>query len=49
VAVWGAYHTDKIHWYVPPELEEFDRMITSAPEQTRDMMVDRGLFNQADG
>jgi NAD(P)-dependent dehydrogenase (short-subunit alcohol dehydrogenase family) len=38
-AVWGAYHTDKIHWYVPPELEEFDRQITAAPEATRDTMA----------
>ncbi len=47
-ACWGAYHTDKIHWYVPEELEEFDRMQTAAPEQTRDMMAAAGLFTQSE-
>lgn len=46
-AVWAAYHTDKIHWYVPPELEEFDRLATSHPEQVRDQMVQAGLFNSS--
>ena len=46
-AVWGAYFTDKIHWYVPPELEEFDKLATAHPEQVRDQMVNAGLFNQA--
>ena len=46
-AVWAAYVTDKIHWYVPAELEEFDKMQTAFPEQVRDQMVSAGLFNQA--
>lgn len=46
-AVWSAYQTDKIHWYVPPELEEFDKVATAHPEQVRDQMVSAGLFNQA--
>ncbi|MDB5433127.1 MAG: short-chain dehydrogenase [Caulobacter sp.] len=46
-AVWAAYLTDKIHWYVPAELEEFDKMQTAFPEQVRDQMVSAGLFNQA--
>lgn len=46
-AVWAAYFTDKIHWYVPPELEEFDKLATAHPEQVRDQMVTAGLFNQA--
>ncbi|MFZ5671138.1 MAG: SDR family oxidoreductase [Pseudomonadota bacterium] len=45
-AVWGAYHTDKIHWYVPPELEAFDQLQTAQPEAIRDQMVQAGLFNR---
>ncbi len=45
--VWEAYHADQLHWYVPPELVEFDRAATQAPEATRDMMAQGGLFNQA--
>ncbi|NWG52404.1 MAG: SDR family oxidoreductase [Hydrogenophilaceae bacterium] len=38
-AVWSAYHEDKIHWYVPPELIEFDKLATAAPEAVRDQMA----------
>lgn len=38
-AVWSAYHTDKIHWYVPAELHEFDQAATAAPEAVRDQMA----------
>jgi len=41
-AVWGAYHTDKIHWYVPPELHDFDTQATAAPEAVRDAMAASG-------
>ena len=41
-AVWGAYHTDKIHWYVPPELHEFDTQATASPEGVRDAMIAMG-------
>jgi NAD(P)-dependent dehydrogenase (short-subunit alcohol dehydrogenase family) len=41
-AVWDAYHTDKIHWYVPPELHDFDTQATAAPEALRDAMAARG-------
>jgi NAD(P)-dependent dehydrogenase (short-subunit alcohol dehydrogenase family) len=48
-AVWGAYHTDKIHWYVPPELHEFDLQATAAPEAVRDAMAARGgVLNLSD-
>jgi NAD(P)-dependent dehydrogenase (short-subunit alcohol dehydrogenase family) len=43
-AVWGAYHTDKLHWYVPPELHEFDTQATAAPEAIRDAMAAGGAF-----
>jgi NAD(P)-dependent dehydrogenase (short-subunit alcohol dehydrogenase family) len=47
-AVWEAYHTDKIHWYVPAELFEFDQMATSAPETVRDQMAMMQAFLQVD-
>ncbi|HVE04158.1 MAG TPA: SDR family oxidoreductase [Rhizomicrobium sp.] len=44
--VWDAYHTDKLHWYVPPEIYELDKAATLAPEQTRDGMANGTLFAQ---
>ncbi len=38
-AVWAAYATDKIHWYVPPEIFELDKTATLTPEATRDQMA----------
>ena len=32
-AVWGAYHSDKLHWYVPEELAQYDQQATAHPEQ----------------
>jgi NAD(P)-dependent dehydrogenase (short-subunit alcohol dehydrogenase family) len=38
-AVWAAYATDKIHWYVPEDIFELDKMATLAPEATREQMA----------
>jgi NAD(P)-dependent dehydrogenase (short-subunit alcohol dehydrogenase family) len=35
-AVWGAYHEDKMHWYVPAEIEEIDLEKVKSPEAMRD-------------
>jgi NAD(P)-dependent dehydrogenase (short-subunit alcohol dehydrogenase family) len=35
-AAWAAYHGDKLHWYVPAELIDFDVEVTSFPERVRD-------------
>jgi len=43
--VWEAYHADKLHWYVPPELAELDKAATLTPEAVRDQMAAGGLFN----
>ena len=43
--VWEAYHADKLHWYVPPELIELDKAATLTPEAVRDQMAQGGLFN----
>ncbi|HWA63336.1 MAG TPA: SDR family oxidoreductase [Caulobacteraceae bacterium] len=48
-AVWGAYHTDRIHWYVPEELVEFDKAATAAPEMVRDQMASGQGLNFTQG
>ncbi len=37
-AVWSAYTTDKIHWYVPPEIFELDKLATLQPEMAREQI-----------
>lgn len=37
-AVWDAYHGDKVHWYVPPELEENTRR-KATTEEIRDANI----------
>ncbi|MFP6582924.1 MAG: SDR family oxidoreductase [Candidatus Hydrogenedentota bacterium] len=37
-AVWNAYHGDKVHWYVPADLEENTRS-KETPEQIRDAAI----------
>ncbi len=44
--VWEAYHSDKIHWYVPPELAELDRKATSSPEIERDKWAALAIFGR---
>jgi len=34
-AVWKAYGSDKLHWYVPPEIQWIDRIVGFAPERMR--------------
>ncbi len=34
--VWRAYHEDKLHWYVPEELKEFDIQAVQQPEAVRE-------------
>ncbi|GGE13652.1 short-chain dehydrogenase [Polymorphobacter glacialis] len=43
-AVWEAYHSDKLHWYVPPEIAALDRMATLEPEKTRDSLASGGIL-----
>lgn len=35
-AAWAAYHGDKVHWYVPEGLKEFDLEATADPETVRE-------------
>lgn len=46
--VWEAYHSERLHWYVPEEIAELDKMATLAPEATRDQMAQQSLFGKRD-
>lgn len=48
-AVWSAYTTDKIHWYVPAEIFDLDKMATLSPEATRDQMAAMSGFITSNG
>jgi len=37
-AVWNAYHGNKVHWYIPPELEENTKR-KETPEEIRDAAI----------
>lgn len=37
--VWEAYHSEKLHWYVPPELVELDKAATLTPEAVREQFA----------
>ncbi len=43
--VWEAYHSDKLHWYVPPEIFELDKAATLTPEAVRDGMASGSLIS----
>lgn len=43
--VWEAYGSDKLHWYVPPELFELDKAATLTPEAVRDQMAAGSMFS----
>ena len=45
-SVWSAYHSDKLHWYVPEELAWIDRIKGFAPRFMRNQISKRigGLF-----
>ena len=38
-AAWSAYHGDKLHWYVPAELADYDVEVTTHPEKARDDLM----------
>ena len=39
-AVWNAYHGDRLHWYVPEELERVDKATSSDYQRRRDELLD---------
>ena len=38
-AVWEAYDSDRMHWYVPEEIEEIDKRKAESPEDMRDARI----------
>jgi NAD(P)-dependent dehydrogenase (short-subunit alcohol dehydrogenase family) len=40
--VWEAYGSDKLHWYVPPEIVDLDLAKAKSPEAVRDRMINPG-------
>ncbi|MEN6541754.1 SDR family oxidoreductase [Parvibaculum sp.] len=40
--VWEAYGSDKLHWYVPPELVELDKAAGNTPELVREQLATTG-------
>jgi NAD(P)-dependent dehydrogenase (short-subunit alcohol dehydrogenase family) len=45
--VWEAYHLNKLHWYVPPELIQMDLSKAESPEGVRDRLIagESGMAN----
>jgi len=39
-AAWLAYQNDTIHWYVPAEIEEIDKLKVQSPEALRDQRIE---------
>lgn len=39
-AVWNAYHGDRLHWYVPEELEQVDKATSADYQRRRDELLD---------
>ncbi len=37
--VWQAYHSEKLHWYVPEEVGEIDKAKGESPESVREMYI----------
>ena len=44
-AVWEAYHSDKLHWFVPPEIAELDKASALTPELVRDQIAGGAFFS----
>jgi len=42
--VWEAYHSDKLHWFVPEEIAELDKASALTPEAVRDQIASQSMF-----
>jgi hypothetical protein len=40
--VWNAYQSNKIHWYVPEELEELEKEVAENPQKARELLKTSG-------
>jgi NAD(P)-dependent dehydrogenase (short-subunit alcohol dehydrogenase family) len=45
--VWDAYHSDKLHWYVPEEIGDLDKAAGNNPEQMREQITQMMAFIEA--
>ena len=45
-AAWQAYHENRLHWYFPDELKDFDIEVTAFPERVRDERAKMFGFTQ---
>ncbi|MDR3497926.1 MAG: SDR family oxidoreductase [Parvibaculum sp.] len=45
--VWEAYGSEKLHWYVPPELAELDKAAGNMPEMVREQIATTGPIAKA--
>jgi NAD(P)-dependent dehydrogenase (short-subunit alcohol dehydrogenase family) len=45
--VWEAYHSDKLHWYVPEEICDLDKAAGNNPEQMREQITQMMAFIEA--
>jgi NAD(P)-dependent dehydrogenase (short-subunit alcohol dehydrogenase family) len=43
--VWAAYHDNRLHWYVPAELEERESEVVADPDRARDESI-RSTFGE---
>jgi hypothetical protein len=41
--VWAAYAGDRLHWYMPPELADYDVEVTRRPEDARERRLAGGF------
>ena len=48
-AVWDAYGSDQLHWYVPTEIGDLDKAAALNPEAVRDQLAGGVLFNRDPG
>ena len=44
--VWASYHSNDIHWYVPKELEDLEKVILNDPIKARDNLKNSGPLSK---
>ena len=45
--VWEAYHSDKLHWYVPEEIGDLDKAAGNTPELVREQLTQMLAFSES--
>ena len=44
--VWASYHRNDIHWYVPKELEDLEKVVANDPIKARDNLKNSGPLSK---